>query len=124
MLEIAFYPLNGQTPCSVEIAENFLYWLAQSDFMEIGAERPIELEIDGEIATLELVKLGHGSSSNRKRLRDFFLEAIAQESDAVLTQMLEASTKEEYRAITYKLRKLQQLRKCVENENYQYLKRV
>lgn len=124
MLEIIFYPLHNQTPCSVELASEFLSWLAQSDFMEIGSERPTEIEIDGEIVKLDLVKLGAGNSSNRKRLRDFFLEAIAQESDAVLTQLNSASVKQDYQAITYKLRKLQQLRKCVENETYQYLQRV
>ena len=124
MLEIIFYPIHNQTPCSVELNSDFLRWLAQSDFMEIGAERPTEIEIDGENVTLELVKLGEGNSSNRKRLRDFLLEAIAQESDAVLTQLNNASVKQEYQAITYKLRKLQQLRKCVENETYQYLQRV
>jgi hypothetical protein len=70
------------------------------------------------------VKLGEGNNSNRKRLRDFLLEAIAQESDAVLNQLNNAAAKQEYQAITYKLRKLQQLRKCVENETYQYLQRL
>ncbi|MCP2727905.1 hypothetical protein [Limnofasciculus baicalensis] len=124
MLEITFYSPNNQTPHTIELASDFLYWLAQSDFMEIGGEHPIEIEIDGEIVILELVKLGQGNSSNRKRLRDFLLEAIAQESDAVLNKLNHTSAKQEYQAITYKLRKLQELRKCLENETYQYLQRV
>ncbi len=84
MLEITFYSPNNQTPHPIELASDVLHWLAQSDFMEIGGEHPTEIEIDGETVILELVKLGQGNSSNRKRLRDFLLEAIAQESDAVI----------------------------------------
>ncbi|MGB3241211.1 MAG: hypothetical protein WBB29_23195 [Geitlerinemataceae cyanobacterium] len=124
MLEITFYPLPDREPCSVEVSPNFLRWLAESDFMEIGAEHPIEIEIDGERSILNLVNLGQGNSSNRKRFRDFFLEAISQESDLVLSQLTVDRSKDEDRAITYKLRKLQQLRKCIENEHYQYLQRV
>lgn len=124
MLEIAFYSSENRTPCTVEVAENFLRWLAESDFMEIGVEHPTELDIDGENVKLELVNLGLGNNSNRKRFRDFLLEAIAVESDVVLSQMADAATKDEYRAIVYKLSKLQQLRKCMENEQYQYLQRV
>lgn len=124
MLEITFYPLNKQTPYTIELASDFLRWLAESDFMEIGGEHATEIEIDGETVTLELVRLGQGNSSNRKRLRDFLLEAIAQESDAVLSKLGNTSAKQEYQSITYKLRKLQELRKCTENQNYHYLQRV
>jgi hypothetical protein len=124
MLEITFYSSQNRTPCTVEVAKDFLLWLAESDFMEIGVEHQTELEIDGETVTLELVKLGLGNNSNRKRFRDFLLEAIAVESDVVLNKIADAVTKDEYLAIVYKLSKLQQLRKCMENEIYQYLQRV
>ncbi|NJK77284.1 MAG: hypothetical protein HC849_03765 [Oscillatoriales cyanobacterium RU_3_3] len=124
MLEITFYSSENRTPYTIEVAEDFLRWLAESDFMEIGVEHLTELEIDGETAKLEVVKLGRGNNSNRKRFRDFLLEAIALESDAVLNKVADAATKDEYRAIVYKLSKLQQLRKCMENEIYQYLQRV
>jgi hypothetical protein len=129
VLEVILYPNPNdvsieRTPYNIEVAASFLQWLAESDFMEIGAERPTEVEIDGDRAILNLVRLGQGNNSNRKRFRYFFLEAIVQESDTVLVQLGETVSKEQYGAITYKLRKLQQLRKCIENEAYQYLQRM
>jgi len=120
MLEIVFYPENGQEPCSIDIASDFLRWLAKSDFLEIGAAHPTKIHIDGEEAELPLVNLGQG---NRKRLRDFLLEEISQESDAVLHQLGDSPSKKEVQAVTYRLKKLQELRKCVENPNYHYLQR-
>jgi len=121
MLEIVFYPGNGQEPCSIDIASDVLRWLAESDFVEIGADHPTKIHIDGEEAEIPLVKLGQG---NRKRLRDFFREAISYESDNVLHQLGDSPSKKEVQAVTYKLKKLLELLKCVENENYQYLQRV
>lgn len=121
MLEIVFYPGNGQEPCSIDIASDFLRWLTKSDFIEIGADRPTKIHIDGEEAELPLVKLGQG---NRKRLRDFLLEEISEESDAVVTKLGDSPAKKEVQAVTYKLKKLLELLKCVENEKYQYLQRL
>ncbi|MEG3845448.1 hypothetical protein QT971_00040 [Microcoleus sp. herbarium19] len=53
-----------------------------------------------------------------------FSEAIISESDAVLTKLGDSPSKEEYQAGTYRLRKMLELLKCVENENYQYLQRI
>lgn len=121
MLDISFYTINGQSPHSVEIPEDIYKWLAESDFSKIGKSVIRKIQIDGEEEKLPLVKLGR---DNRRKLRFFFVEAINQESDAMITQLGDSPSKQEYQEATYRLRKLQELRKCVENENYQYLQRV
>ena len=121
MLDISFYTKNGQPPYSVEVAENFYEWLAKSDFSKIGKSKPKTIQIDGEKDRLPLVQLG---KDTRRKLRTFLLEAISQESDAMLTQLGDSPSKKEYQDASYRLSKLQELRKCVENEEYQYLQRV
>lgn len=121
MLEIAFYTTNNQPPHSVELAEDTYEWLTKSDFSKIGKSVPRKISIEGEEEKLPLVKLG---KDNRKKLRDFFLEAISQESDVLLTKLGDSPSKIEYQDATYRLRVLQELRKCVENEHYHYLQRV
>ena len=121
MLDISFYTKNGQSPYSVEITDNFYEWLAKSDFSKIGKSLPRKIEVEGEEEKLFLVQLG---KDTRKKLKAFLLEAISQESDAMLTQLGDSPSKKEYQDATYHLRKLQELRKCVENEKYQYLQRV
>lgn len=120
MLDIIFYPANAQQLRYVEVSEDFYEWLAKSEFSKIGKSVPRKMLIDGEEEKLPLVKLG---KDNRKKLRDFFLEAISQETDALLTKLGESPSKKEYQDATYCLRMLQELRKCVENQNYQYLQR-
>ncbi|MBD1908153.1 hypothetical protein NDI37_15020 [Funiculus sociatus GB2-A5] len=121
MLDISFYPTNGEPAYSVEVAENFYGWLAKSDFSKIGKSVPRKIKIEGEEEKLPLVQLG---KDNRRKLRTFLGEEIIRESDAILTQLGDSPSKKEYQDATYRLRKLQELRKCVENENYQYLQRV
>lgn len=121
MLDISFYKNSDQPPYVVEVAEDFYEWLAKSDFSGIGKSVVRKITIEGEAEKLPLVQLG---KSNRKKLRDFFLESISQESDAVLTKLGDSPSKKEYQDATYRLRKLQELRKCIENESYQYLQRV
>lgn len=121
MLDISFYTTNDQPPCTVEVAKDFLRWLAKSEFFKIGESHEIKIKVEGEEETLSLVEL---DKDNRQQLRNFLREAIVQESDAVLTQLGDSPSKQEYQAGTYRLRKLIELLKCVENENYQYLQRV
>jgi hypothetical protein len=120
MLDYIFYPSNNQTPYSVEVSEDIYEWLAKSEFSKIGQSVPRKMLIDGEEEKLPLVKLG---KDNRRKLRAFFLEAITEESDAVVHQLGDSPSKKEVQAVTYRLKKLQELRKCVENPNYHYLQR-
>ena len=110
-------------PCSLSSVYNNYrqFGSSLSTVSKIGSSVPKKVEVEGEKEKLLLVQLGKG---NRKKLRAFFVEAITQESDAVLTKLGDSPSKTEYQAAIYRLKKLQELRKCVENENYQYLQRV
>jgi hypothetical protein len=121
MLDISFYTANDQPPSTVEVAKDLLLWLSESDFYKIGKSVSKKIQIEGEEEKLLLVKLG---KDTRRKLRAFLLEAISQESDAMLTHLGDSPSKKEYQDATYRLRKLQELRKHVENEKYQYLQRV
>jgi hypothetical protein len=121
MLDIIFYSPNNQQPEYVEVSEDLYEWLAKSKFSKIGKYVEKKIQIDGEEEELPLVEL---DKENRNQLRLFFLEAVAEESDTVLAQLEDYPSKEEYQNATYRLRKLQALRKCIENEKYQYLQRV
>lgn len=121
MLDIIFYPGNGQPPHYVELSEDFYEWLAKSDFSQIGESVQKKIIIDDEEEEVPIVYL---ELENRRRLRSFFIEEIVGESDRMLTKLGESPSKNEYQAATYKLRKLQELRKCLENSKYRYLQRV
>lgn len=121
MLDIIFYSPNNQQPEYVEVSEDLYEWLAKSKFSKIGKSVEKKIQIDGAEEELPLVEL---DKENRTQLRLFFLEAVAEESDTALAQIEDCNSKQEYQKATYRLRKLQELRKCVENEKYQYLQRV
>lgn len=121
MLDIIFYSSNSPQPEYIEVSEDIYEWLARSKFSKIGKSVKRKLLIDEEEEELPLVPL---DKENRSQLRLFFLEAVAEESDTVLTELEDCASKEEYQNATYRLRKLQELRKCIENEKYQYLQRV
>ncbi|MBC6479728.1 MAG: hypothetical protein GDA56_20050 [Hormoscilla sp. GM7CHS1pb] len=121
MLDIIFYPGNGQRPHYVELSEDFYEWLAKSDFSKIGESVQKKIIIDDEEEEVPIVDL---ELENRRRFRSFFIEEIVGESDRMLTKLGESPSKNEYQAATYKLRKLQELRKCLENPKYRYLQRV
>jgi hypothetical protein len=121
MLEISFYTTNCQPVYSVELAEDIFEWLAKSDFSKIGKSVPKKIIIEGEEEKIPLVRLSKG---NRKKLRGFLGEEIIRESDAVLTRLGDSPSKKEYQDGTNRLKKLQELLKCVENEHYQYLQRT
>lgn len=122
MLDISFYSTNGSESETVDVAENLYESLAKSDFSKIGGlSIDIKIYLDEEDVILPLVEL---NPDIRQQFKKFFSEAIISESEAVLTKLGDSPSKEEYQAGTYRLRKLLELLKCVENENYQYLQRI
>ena len=120
MLDISFYGKNGELQEIVEVSESFYEWLARSEFSEIGASRETSINIDNEESLLKLVDLNKG---NRQRFKDFLLEAIQQESEAMLEKLGDYPSKEEYQSESYPLRKLQEIIKVITNTQYQYLER-
>ncbi|MGB3192421.1 MAG: hypothetical protein WBB43_23690 [Limnoraphis sp.] len=121
MLELAFYSKNDQSPCYIEVPEDLYEWLIHSEFSKIGKSVPRKIKIDGEEETLPVVQLGKG---NRKKLRNFFVEVIVEDDYKMLKELGDSPSKQEYQAATSHLKKLQEIRKLLENENYQYLQRV
>ncbi len=121
MLDIGFISKDGSLTNSVELTEDFYFWLAKSEFSKIGKSVRRKIQIDGEEDKLSVVQLSKGNS---KKLKQFFRDEVVRESDAVITKLGDSPSKEEYQAGTYRLRKMLELLKCVENENYQYLQRI
>ena len=122
MFDISFYSANGEPSDSVRITADTYEWLAKSEFSKIGgASIDTKIHLDEENVILPLVEL---NQDVRQQFKKIFSEAIISESEAVLTKLGDSPSKEEYQAGTYRLRKMLELLKCVENENYQYLQRV
>ncbi len=120
MLTINFLSKDGDSTKSIELSEDLYKSLAKSEFSKIGKSVPKKIKIEGEDQKLELVQLSKG---NRKKLKDFFSKAIVHESMVVRDRLGESPSTKEYQAGNYRLWKLQDLLKCVENEKYQYLQR-
>ncbi|MEG4529173.1 hypothetical protein [Microcoleus sp. D2_18a_D3] len=122
MFDISFYSANGEPSDSVRITAATYEWLAKSAFSKIGgASVETEIYLDEENVILPLVEL---NQDIRQQFKKIFSEAIISESDAVLTKLGDYPSKEEYQSGTYRLRKMLELLKCVENETYQYLQRI
>jgi hypothetical protein len=121
MLDLIFYPQMGQAPAYVEVSESFYEWLARSEFSRVGESQVRSLSLDGEDLDLAVVDLGR---ETRQGLASFLRDQIIEESDRVLGELDEVRSKDEVQAMTYRLRKFQELRKCVENPVYEYLQRV
>lgn len=121
MFSISFYAENGEPSDCVRITEAIYEWLAKSQYSKIGRSIDTQIHVDEEDVVLPLVEL---NKDIRHKLVDFFRDAIIRESDTVLTKLGDSPSKEEYQNETYRLRKLHELLKCVENENYHYLQRV
>ena len=122
MLDISFYTTNGSESETVDVGETFYEWLAKSAFSKIGgASIDTEIHLDEEDVILPLVEL---NQEIRQQFKKMFSQEIISESDAVLTKLGDSPSKEEYQSGTYRLRKMLELLKCVENENYQYLQRI
>ncbi len=122
MLDISFYTTNGSESETVDVGETLYEWLAKSAFSKIGgASIDTEIYLDEENVILPIVEL---NQEIRQQFKKMFSEAIISESDVVLTKLGDSPSKEEYQSGTYRLRKMLELLKCVENENYQYLQRI
>jgi hypothetical protein len=120
MLDITFYSQDKEEAKIIEVSEDFYEWLARSEFSRIGKSEVQEMKIDGELIEVPVVQL---EGMNRRKLSDFFRDAIVEESDEMLNQLNRSQSKEEYRDVTHKLSLLQKLRKQIENEQYKYLQR-
>ncbi|MEG4441147.1 hypothetical protein QUB47_03030 [Microcoleus sp. AT9_B5] len=122
MFDISFSSANGEQSDSVRITAATYEWLAKSAFSKIGGESvETQIYLDEENVILPLVEF---NQDIRQQFKKIFSEAIISESDAVLTKLGDCPSKEEYQSGTYRLRKMLELLKCVENENYQYLQRI
>ncbi|MDY7012545.1 MAG: hypothetical protein SVX43_02895 [Cyanobacteriota bacterium] len=121
MITLNFLSKDSSEMEVVEAGTDFIEWLIKSGFYQIGKSVPRKIIADGEEVTLDVVPLDKG---NRKRLRDFLGETIIQESDIMFDKLGDVPSKQEYQEFKYRLTKLHELRKCVENEKYQYLQRV
>ncbi len=124
MLDISLYSKSGKPPITIDVSEKLYAWLSQSDFAEIGVTRPQKIAIDGDEIVVEVVDLNKGKISNRKRLREFLVEVIVQEVNEMFIRLGEAPSKKEYQEATYTLRKLQQIKTCLEDEAYQFLQKA
>ncbi len=118
MLDITFYSQAKQTIDAVDVSEDFYEWLQKSDFSKIAKSQEMEMRPDGVAVKVSAIVLEGG---NRRKLSDFFRDAIVQESDDLLNKLGSSPSKEEYTHATYKLKSLQSLRKLVENETCKYL---
>jgi hypothetical protein len=118
MLDISFYTAKREPAYHVEVAENFLEWLAKSEFAQIGQDKSTKVLIDGEEIIQPLVKLG---KKNRKKMMQFFSNAIVSETKGILNKLEKLRMQNEE---TYRLKKLIELLDCIKNENYLYLQRI
>ncbi|MGK7925805.1 MAG: hypothetical protein AB4290_11255 [Spirulina sp.] len=121
MLSIGFHGKNSHKHASSSMGEEFYLWLARSEFSKIGQSLERSIVIDEEEICLPLVEL---SGEIRRQFKQFIYEAVVKESDSLLTRLGDYPQKEKYQAETYRLRKLQELRKCIEDEEFLYLQRV
>jgi hypothetical protein len=121
MLDLIFYRAKDLDPRSVQVSEALYEWLAQSDFSKIGGSEPTRLELEGETVELALVLL---AQDTRQGLVKFLRDQIVLETEGVLQQLDAVFSKDVYQEVTYRLRKLQELRKCIEDQSYAYLQRA
>lgn len=117
MLDISFYSHSKEAVETIEFSEDFYSWLARSEFSKIGKSEEKEMQGDGEPIKVPVVLL---EGENRRKLSDFFRDAIVQESDDMLSKLGNSPSKEEYVNASSRLRKLQELRKFIEDEKCKY----
>ena len=118
MLDISFYNKNKNPSYHVEVAENFLEWLAASEFSRIGQEESLAMLIDGEMILQSVVELNR---DRRQKFINFFNTLIVAETKKLLDKIDNFTDKHEE---MYRVKKLIELLDCVKNENYEYLRRV
>lgn len=85
MLDLTFYSQDKEEAEIVEVSEDFYEWLARSEFSRIGQSEVREMKVDGEPIEVPVVSL---ERMNRRKLSDFFRDAIVEESDEMLNQFL------------------------------------
>lgn len=124
MVDISLYSKTGKPPITIDVSEKFYAWLSQSDFKEIGVTRPQKITLDGDEIEIDVIDLNKCKISNRKRLREFLVEVIAQEVNEMFLRLGDTPSKKEYQEATYTLRKLQQLKMSIEDEAYQFLQKA
>ena len=120
MLDIIFFTQHKEESEIVEVPDEFYQWLARSEFARIGDSEEREMKIDGEFVMLPVISL---EGTHRRKLSDFFRDAIVQESEAILESLSNIPSKTDYQQIIYRLALLQKLRKVVEDEQYKYLQK-
>jgi hypothetical protein len=69
------------------------------------------MKVDGEPVEVPVIQI---EGMNRRKLSDFFRDAIVQETDEMLDKLGSSPSKEEHQAATYMLLILQKLRKQIE----------
>jgi hypothetical protein len=79
------------------------------------------LELEGAAIEVPLVRL---EEKTRKGLKQFLRDQIVTETESVLAQLDTTFSKDVYGEVSYRLRKRQELRKCVENNDYAFLQRA
>jgi len=121
MLDLTFYTVNEQPPCTVELSEAFYYWLAKSDFSKIGKSRDRKITIEEE-EMLNVIQI-KGDNGNRKKFITFFSQAILCECQLMLDKLKKKPTTKAYQENVYRLNKLYELLDCMKNRDYQYLQR-
>ncbi|HAZ46506.1 MAG TPA: hypothetical protein DDW76_01900 [Cyanobacteria bacterium UBA11369] len=120
MLDITFYSGDKEEAEVIEVSDDFYHWLARSEFSRIGKSEIKEMKVDGEPVEVAVIQL---EGMNRRKLSDFFRDAIVQETDEMLDKLGSSPSKEAYQEATYRLLLLQRLRKQIEKEQYKYFQR-
>ncbi|MBE9116904.1 hypothetical protein IQ249_13435 [Lusitaniella coriacea LEGE 07157] len=120
MLDITFYSQDKKSVEFVDVSEEFYEWLSRSDFSGLGKSEQQKMKGDEETVQVSVVLL---EGENRRKLSNFLRDAIVQESDEMLRKLGDSPSKQEYLDVSYRLKCLQNLRKCVEDENIKYLSR-
>ena len=116
MLDISFY---SEKECldTMQVTDDFYQWLGQSMFPKIGRFEKKMMQADEESVDISVIRL---EGENRRKFSDFFRDAIVQESDQVMEKLGDSPSKDEYTETTSRLKKLQELRKMIEDEKFKY----
>jgi hypothetical protein len=121
MLDVSFYSHEQEMVETIEVTQDFYTWLAHSDFSKIGKSEEKEMKGDGETVKVPVVLL---EGEHRRRFSDFLRDAIVEESDGMLNKLGSFPSKEEYLNASSKLKFMQELRKCIEDEKFKYIGRT
>ncbi|MCG5060195.1 MAG: hypothetical protein KA714_20035 [Limnoraphis sp. WC205] len=135
MLSISFYSIKETSdkssqvlelnePEVIEIADDLYEELVKSEFTKIGHNQSIKVKIEDEETDLKLVKL---EESVRKKLIDFFINQIVQQSEK-FKKIGDSPSKQEIQDVAIpvieRMNMLNEIRALLENKSYQYLDRT